>query len=78
MKYQEEVFGSLGRCFWHDSNVVKNKTLRKRLTDLENEHTVAGVEGTVREPGMDMHTLWCLKWITNTGVLQSTGNSAQL
>ena len=34
-------------------------------------------EGTVRELGMDMHTLLYLKWITNKVLLYSTGNSAQ-
>ena len=41
---------------------------RKRLTDLENELTVAGGstgEGVVGEFGMDIYTPLCLKWITN-------------
>ena len=33
--------------------------------------------GTVREFGMNMYTLLCLKWITNKDLLYSTGNSAQ-
>ena len=34
-------------------------------------------KGTVRESGMDMHTLLYLKWITNKDLLCSTGNSAE-
>ena len=34
-------------------------------------------EGIVRELGMDMYMLLYLKWITNKGLLNSTGNSAQ-
>ena len=70
------MFGSLARCFWHDSNVVKNQTFRKRLTDLENELMAAGVEGTVREFGTDIFTLRHLRWTTNKDLPQSTGNSA--
>ena len=33
-------------------------------------------KGTVRESGMDMHTLLYLKWITNKDLLCGTGNSA--
>ena len=32
--------------------------------------------GIVREFGMDMSTLLCLKWVTNKGILWATGNSA--
>ena len=31
----------------------------------------------VREFGIDMYTLLYLKWITNKGLLYTTGNSAQ-
>ena len=31
-------------------------------------------EGTVREFGMDVHTLLCLKWITSKGLLCGTGS----
>ena len=31
-------------------------------------------EGIVREFGMDMYTLLYFKWITNQGLLYSTGN----
>ena len=31
----------------------------------------------VREFGIDVHTLLCLKWISNKDLLYSTGNSAQ-
>ena len=34
-------------------------------------------EGTVREFGIDMYALPCLKWITNKDLLYSTRNSAQ-
>ena len=42
------------------------KGLSDRLTDLENERMAAGGrgKGTVREFGMDMHTLVYLKQIT--------------
>ena len=38
---------------------------------------VASGEGVVREFGMAMYTLLCLKWIANKDLLYSTGNSAQ-
>ena len=34
-------------------------------------------EGTVKESGMVMYTLLCLKWKTKKDVLYGTGNSAQ-
>ena len=34
-------------------------------------------EGIVREIGIDMYALLYLKWVTNKGLLYSTGNSAQ-
>ena len=34
-------------------------------------------EWTVREFGINIYTLLCLKWITNKDLLYSTGNSAQ-
>ena len=34
-------------------------------------------EGIVREFGMDMYTLLFLKWIINTDLLYSTGDSVQ-
>ena len=34
-------------------------------------------EGIVREFGIDMYILLCLKWITTKDLLYSTGNSAQ-
>ena len=34
-------------------------------------------EGTVKESGVNMYTLLYLQWITNKGLLHSTGNSAQ-
>ena len=38
---------------------------------------VLGVEGIVREFGIDIYTLLYLKWITNKDLLYSTENSAQ-
>ena len=34
-------------------------------------------DGIVREFGMDMHTLLCLKWVANKALLHSTRSSAQ-
>ena len=55
---------------------------RNVLTDLENEIMVVRGkkkgEETVREFGINMHTLLYLKWVTNKNLLYSTGNSAQL
>ena len=55
---------------------------RNVLTDLENEIMVLRGkekgEETVREFGINMHTLLYLKWVTNKNLLYSTGNSAQL
>ena len=52
-----------------------------RLLDLENEFIVTREEGwgegIVREFGIDVYTLLCLKWITNNDLLHRTGNSAQ-
>ena len=53
---------------------------RNRFTDLESSLWLLGEgwrAGTVREFGMNMYTLLCLKWITNKDLLYSTGNSAQ-
>ena len=33
--------------------------------------------GIVREFGLDMYSLLCLKWITNKDLLHSTENTAQ-
>ena len=52
-------------------------TEQKRLTDLENELTIAGGKGIVRDLGKVMYTLLHLKWITNKDLLYSTWNSAQ-
>ena len=35
------------------------------------------MEGKVKKFGMDVNTLLYLQWITNKGILYSTGNSAQ-
>ena len=35
-------------------------------------------EGIVRELGMHMYTLLCLKWITNKGLLFNTGKCSML
>ena len=54
---------------------------RKRFTDLKTELVVAwGMyweEGIVREFGIDLYTLLCLRWITNKDLLYGTWNSAQ-
>ena len=50
---------------------------RKRLTDLENELTVASGEGRVRDFGKVMCTLLYVKWISNKGLPNSPGHSAQ-
>ena len=34
-------------------------------------------EGIIRELGMDMYTLLCLKWVSKKGPVYSTWNSAQ-
>ena len=62
--------------------IQMNLLTKQKLKDLENELTVARLgggrgKGTVRELGMDMHTLLYLKWITNKVLLYSTWNSAQ-
>ena len=36
---------------------------------LGKDGGVEGMEGIVREFGMDMYTLLCLKWITNKDLL---------
>ena len=45
------------------------------MVDLEGENVVGKV--IIREFGTNMYTLLYLKWITNTYLLHSTGNSAQ-
>ena len=35
------------------------------------------MEGVVREVGMEMYTLLCLKWITNKDLPFGTGSSAR-
>ena len=59
--------------------IQMNLQNRKRLTDLENEHMVAGRKdgGRDREFGKDTNTLLCLKWINSKDLLYSTWNSAQ-
>ena len=54
-----------------------NLQTRNRLTDFKNKVMVTRGKGTVREFRMDMYTLLYLKWISNKGLLCSTGNSAQ-
>ena len=65
---------------------TEQKETQQKRTDLVNsdlEVTRGGGsgrrmwEGIVREFGMDMDTLLCLKWITSKDLLHSTGNSAQ-
>ena len=56
-------------------------TEQKQTHRLPEEFVVARMEGwgegIVREFGIDVYTLLCLKWITNNDLLYSTGNSAQ-
>ena len=68
-----------GSLSGHSVFCMFRKGLSDRLTDLENELMAAGEGGggTVREFGMDMHTLLYLKQITIRGLLYSTGNSTQ-
>ena len=52
---------------------------RKRPTDLEKNRGCQGkgwTEGIVRDFGMDMYTLLCLKLRPDKDLLYSTGNSA--
>ena len=44
---------------------------------LGKDRGVEGMEGIVREFGMDMYTVLYLKWITSKDLLYSTWNSAQ-
>ena len=68
-------------CGIQEEMMRMNLQNRKRLTDLENKLMVARGEGRregiVREFGMDMYTLLYLKWISNKGLLCSSGSSAQ-
>ena len=48
---------------------------RMRLTDLENELTVA--KGKGQGLGKVMYTLLYLKWLTNKDLVHTTSNSAQ-
>ena len=62
--------------------IQMNLFTKQKQTDLEKELRVAEQggrmgEGTVREFGMDMHTLLYLKRITNKDLLYVTGNSVQ-
>ena len=59
--------------------IQMNLQNRKRLTDLENEHMVAGRKdgGRDREFGKVMYTLLYSKGITNKDLLYSTWNSAR-
>ena len=54
------------------------KTERDSQTWRTNLQLPEGVgEGIVREFGMDMYTLLCLKWITSKDLLYGTWDSAQ-
>ena len=63
----------------NDTNELtyKTKQTKKKLTDLENELTVARDVGIVREFGMVIYTLLYFKWITNKDLVYSTWYSAQ-
>ena len=52
-----------------------NLQSRNRLTDLENELTVAMGEGIVGYFGKDVYTLLYLKWINSKDLLYSTWTS---
>ena len=64
---------------WNGKRNDTNVYLQNRLTDFENEIMVGSSreERILREFGMNMYTLLCLKWITNKDPLYSTWNSAQ-
>ena len=55
----------------------RKQTHRLKKTNLQLLVGDVWGDGVVREAGMDMHTLLYLKWITNKGLLNNTGNSAQ-
>ena len=77
--------GNFIKNYSHPSLTCRIKTrykrtyLQIRLTDLENELTIARRKavGRDRDFGMNRYTLLYLKWISNKDVLRSTGNSAQ-
>ena len=55
-----------------------NEHTKQKVTHRLRERTHGcQAEGIVRESGMDMYILLCLKWIKNKVLLYSTGNSAQ-
>ena len=64
---------------WNGKRNDTNVYLQNRLTDFENEIMVGSSreERILREIGMNMYTLLCLKWITNKDPLYSTWNSGQ-
>ena len=70
---------------YHMTNLKKNwykwTYLQNSVTDLEHKFMVSiGEEwgvGIVRELGIDMYILICVKQITNKDFLYSTGNAAQ-
>ena len=74
-------------CFWHVCHACKglyvfivNKLTHAFQLFFGGSHVGAvgrGGERMVKEFGLDMYTLQCLKWITNKDLLYSTGNSAQ-
>ena len=52
-------------------------TKQKETHRLREQTYGCQAEGIVRESGMDMYILLCLKWINNKILRYSTGNSAQ-
>ena len=64
---------------WNGKRNDTNVYLQNRLTEFENEIMVGSSreERILREFGMNMYTLLCLKWITNKDPLYSTWNSGQ-
>ena len=59
-------------------NLFTKQKQTHRLRERTYDYWAEGwEEGIVREFGMDMYALLYSKWITNRGLLYSTGNSAQ-
>ena len=55
-------------------NLFTKQKQTHRLREQAYHYRAGGI---VREFGIDMYTLLCLKWITNKDLLYSTGNSAK-
>ena len=57
--------------------VQAKETEMHEKKSLGNTEGGGSGEGIVRELGMDMYTLLCLKWITNKDLLYRTGHCPQ-